>query len=647
MNLTLFDWSIVAVFLAFMFISVIASRTLMRSVTDFLAAGRSAGRYLICVAKGIAWFGAISVIRDLEMNYLAGFSMAWWELSMSLVMLIVYASGWVIYRFRQTRALTLPQFFEMRYSRRFRIFSGILAFFSGLINFGIFPAVGARFFIYFCGLPQSFQLFGLGIATFPLVMAVLLAISLYFVFAGGQIAVIITDFFQGIFVDLVFIALIVFVFVNFDWSAIQEALSSAPENASLINPFRTGEVEAFNFWFFLIGVIGFIYNTMSWQGTQAYNSSARSAHEAKMGFVLFGWKRTPMFLMFVFIPVVAYTVLHHPSYSALASGVASRLEGLDSEVIRTQLKVPLVLSMILPRGLIGAFVAVMLAAFVTTHDTYLHSWASIFVQDVIMPFRKRPFTPERHLLVLRLSIVGVALFIFLFSLLFKQSEYIALFLAVTGTIFVGGSGAVLIGGLYWKRGTTAAAWTAMITGCTIAVSGILIHQLVDDFFINGQVFWLLGMAGASASYVLVSLLGKKEVHDMDRLLKRGKYEIRSEHIVVDEKQSRVWRMLMIGKEFTRGDKVIYLANYLWTFTWTAVFITGVIYNLTHDVSDLSWMRFWKIYLLAHLALAVVTVVWFTIGGAVDLKKMIGALRTMKRDHTDDGFISRQEDGDKG
>ena len=108
---------------------------------------------------------------------------------------------------------------------------------------------------------------------------------------------------------------------------------------------------------------------------------------------------------------------------------------------------PLFLSHILPPGLLGLFAALMLAAMLSTDDSYMHSWGSIFVQDVIMPFRKKPFTEKQHILLLRLSIVFVGIFAFFFSWLFKQTEYILLFFQITGAIFTGGAGAVLIGGL--------------------------------------------------------------------------------------------------------------------------------------------------------------------------------------------------------
>jgi SSS family solute:Na+ symporter len=641
MNLTWIDWLIVVVCMAFLAAIVRRSKQYMQSVADFLSAGRTAGRYVISMSQGMSALGSITIVGMWEMNYIAGFSLRWWEFTMGVVLLIITISGWVIYRFRQTRALTMAQFFEIRYSRRFRIFAGMLAFVSGIVNFGIFPAVGARFFIYFCGLPHSVDLLGLSVPMFPIVMIIFLSIALYFLFAGGQIAVIITEFVQGVFVNATFIAIVIYFLFVVDWSQILAAVAAAPADASLINPYHTSKVKDFNLWYFLIGVAGVIYGKMSWQGTQGYNSSAKSAHEAKMGDVLGNLRDIPKWLMLIFVPIVAYTVMHHAGFTATALRVTAILNGVDSEAIRSQLTVPLVLSQMLPIGLMGALTSVMLMATIGTHDSYLHSWGSILIQDVIMPFRKKPYSSQQHLRVLRFSIVGVCIFVFLFSLIFQQSEYIFLFFAITGAIFTGGSGAVIIGGLYWKRGTTAAAWSALITGSVIAVGGIAIHQIEPDFFINGQEFWGIAMAVSSIVYIAVSLLNRKHSFDMDKLLHRGQYAVKEEMTIIEQVPSRGMKMLGMGKEFTRGDKIIYLVAYSWTLIWTIVFLAGTFINLSSEVSDASWMSFWKIFVLVNIAASAIVVVWFTIAGTRDLKDMLLRLRTMVRDHHDHGFVDRK------
>jgi SSS family solute:Na+ symporter len=645
MNLSLIDWLIAFLSIIGLFLGVRLSKKFVRSVADFLSAGRSAGRYMITVSQGMAAIGAITIVGQWEINYVAGFALRWWEFTMAVVLLAITVSGWVIYRFRQTRALTIAQFLEIRYSRNFRIFAGILAFVSGLLNFGIFPAVSARFLIYFCGLPLSINIAGLDITTFPLVMAGFLLISLYFVFAGGQIAVIITEFLQGIFSNFTFLVIITFCLFFVNWDQIFQAVTSAPKDASLINPYKTSEVPDFNIWYFLINVVGVIYVKLSWQGTQGFNSSAKSAHEAKMGEVLGNLRDIPRWLFLVFVPIIAYTILHNADFSALAEGVKYILSGVGNDAVQNQLRIPIVLSKILPVGVMGAFMAVMLMATIGTHNSYMHSWGSIFIQDVIMPFRKKPFEPEEHLKVLRLSIFGVCVFIFLFSLFFPMTDYIFLYFAITAAIFVGGSGAVIIGGLYWKRGTAAAAWSALIVGSVISVTGIILQQIFPGFPINGQYFWGIAMGMSTLVYVTVSLLGKRKDFNMDKMLHRGKYTIKEETQIVDAAPVKGLKMLGMGKEFTRGDKVIYLAAYAWTFIWVVVFIVGTVFNLSGDVPDSSWMSFWKTFVLINLAVSLFIIIWFTIGGIKDFREMLHRLKTMIRDHRDDGSV-RKEGGEE-
>ena len=693
MNLTFIDWLIVTLVLAGMIYSVSMTKGLMKSVTDFLSAGRTAGRYVLSVSSGVAGLGAISIVMFMEMGFVAGFALSWWGLSQGIIILAITMSGWVIYRFRMTRSLTLAQFFEKRYSRNFRIFAGIVAFFAGIINFGIFPAVGAQFFINYCGLPESF----LGIPMYPLVMILLLSIALYFVYTGGQIAVIIADFFQGVFVTVVLFGIALFLFFSVSWNQVTESLEQTPlklareeiadlrledsfqdltedeqnkkifdinnkyENSSRINPFKTSHVEDFNFWYFLIGIIGVMYGTLGWQGSQGYNSSAKSAHEAKMGSVLAGFRGLPQGLFMFLVPVLVYVFMNHPDYQSVADSVNSSLAGLSTDTLRSQMRAPFVLSEVLPVGLLGAFAALMLAAFISTHDTYLHSWGSIFIQDVIMPFRDKPFDKDTHIKVLRYSIFGVAVFIFLFSLLFSQSQKIALYFAVTAAIFSGGCGAVIIGGLYWDRGTTAAAWTAMVVGAVIGVGGTLVKQISSEWLadpasyqtmksvllflqsINGQEYWGIGMAASSLSYVTVSLVGPEKKMNMDKLLNRGKYSIEGEVTVVNVEPDFGWKIFGMGKEFTKTDKLIYIVNYAWTGMWTIVFIIGTIYNLSNPVSNSSWMAYWKYYIYINIVVCAVIIVWFTLGGFSDLRHMIKSLKSEDRDHGDDGWVGNPEE----
>jgi len=294
----------------------------------------------------------------------------------------------------------------------------------------------------------------------------------------------------------------------------------------------------------------------------------------------------------------------------------------------------------------GALCAVMLATFITTHDTYLHSWGSILIQDVIMPFRKKPLSPQQHFKMLRYSIFAVALFIFFFSLLFRQTDYIAMFFAITGAIYLGGAGTVIIGGLYWKRGTAAAAWTSLIAGAALAAAGILLDQIWpimyggDKFPINGQ--WKMFMISLCCIflYVLVSLLGKKNSFNMDQMLHRNKYALNDTADTAASKPVRGLKALIgIDAQFTRVDKIIYIGTISWTLLWIIIFILGTTCALVFNIEAKAWIKYWQIYVLLHLALSVITTVWFTVGGLRDLKSMFGFLRAAKRNASDDGRVT--------
>ena len=634
--MTAIDWLIVSGVFGFIILSVIKTKNHTKTVADFLAANRSAGKYLIAVAEGVAGLGAISVIAMMQMYYENGFTATWWQMMTLPVSTIVPISGFVIYRFRQTRAMTMAEFFEMRYSKNFRIFAGFLGFISGIINFGIFPAVGARFFMYFCGFPDNFELFGLRLASYPILLLVLISISLFFTFVGGQIAVVVADFIQGTFCNIVFILIVVYLSYKIPWTKISEALLNSPSGKSMVHPFQIGKLENFNIWYFLISLFIMFYNCRGWQGNQGYNCSAKDAHQAKMAAVLGVFRGFMLYLFLAVLPICVYTFINHPDYISQTVPLNAIINTISNEEIRHQMTVPIVLSKILPIGLMGAFCAVMLAALVSTHDTYLHSWGSILVQDVILPVYGRRISSNKHFWLLRFSIIGVAIFIFLFSLIFKQTEHILLFFMITGAIYLGGMGAVIIGGLYWKYGNTRGAWAAAVIGSVIAVSGVVIPQFHKDFLpFDSKWMTAISMGFAVASYVLLSLATSKEEFNLDKMLHRGRYS------VSEDKTSPPitgLKSLLITKEYSWDDKIIYVVAMGKMIILTIIFIIGTIINLINQSSPESWLNFWKIYLLIYFIFAVIGAVWLLIGGLIDMKKMFTSLRVLKRDESDDGFV---------
>ena len=669
MNLHWIDWLIVVSLLGFICVSAYMTKQYMRSVADFLSANRCAGKYLLGVADGIAGLGAISIVARFEMHYKAGFTAAWWDMMLLPIGVIVAATGWVQYRFRQTRAMTMAQFFEMRYSRSFRVYAGIMGCISGIINFGIFPAVGGRFFQYYCGFPEVIVDVGMKFdLVYALIMAFLLSISLTFTFLGGQIAVMVTDFFQGIFVNAVFAVMGIFLLLFlFDWSVIMEAAAMAPADASLINPLHTGNTDNFNVNYFLIQAFGAVYVFMAWQGNQGYYSAARSPHDARMGRLIGQLRPITQTLPLVLLPMCAWAFLHHADFAAEAVGAHAALDAIDSEQIRSQLTVTVATAHFLPPVIAGLFAAVMLAAFISTHDTYLHSWGSIFIQDVVMPVRQNllgdssVLKPESHLKLLKASIFGVAVFIFLFSLLFSQQQDILMFFALTGTIYLGWAGAAIIGGLYWKHGTNAGAWWAAIIGVVLAIGGwystyfwedvrLMISGIVPEWAasekmpINAQILWFWTMIATLVTYVSVSLISGigKPTFNMDQLLHRGEYAVTSEAEITDEEeaqpQSTGLAIFRMGKEFTRGDRILFYFSYLYLGLVAVVFVAGTLYMLSSDISDSSWSTFWLGYSIVMLTLTIIITIWVAIGGMKNLREMFATLETLERNEADDGTV---------
>ncbi len=659
------DWSIVIGFVAVLGATALLANSLSRGVSGFLTADRCAGRYLVTVAYNMAQVGVITLVWYFQLGYDVGFTQIWWGYFEGPSLILLAITGWVIYRFRETRAMTLAQFFELRYSKRFRVMSGGVAFVSGIINYGIFPGVTARFFMALCGMPQTFTLAGESFAVFPIVMVVLLALGIFMVFAGGMVSIILTDFLQGVFCFGTFVFICFWLMAQFPWPVLERAMLAMPEGTSFVDPFGLSREKNFDVFYWAISAFVLFYAARAWQGDQGYNAAPLNAHEARMAQILNGWRYRVLMLVTIIIPLAVRAFLTQPEYAQAAAPVQAALDQVANESLRAELRTPLAMAVMLPTGILGLFIAAMLGAAVSTDEAYLHSWGSIFIQDVVLPFRKRPLDPKTHTRLLKLAALGVAVFAFTFSMLYEPTQYIAMFAALTASIFVAGAGAAIIGGLYWRRGSTYGAWAAMITGMLLAAGGVLVHQLPLDAWaasgedgavplslvqfsisvrenVTGQVMGFLSMVGASAMYVGVSLLGPRTDFDLNRMLNRGRWRIEGD-ASIDAPATTFLEKLGMDSQFKGSDRAVTLVTLAWPLAFTILFLCGTAYALwrrSNDdpISSASWSTWWFWWTWLILGTSVVVVIWFTSGGIRDVIRMVRVLRARRIDVRDDGRV---------
>lgn len=76
MTMTWIDWLIVIVPIIALIGMAIYSRKFVRGIVDFLAAGRVAGRYVLCVGDTMAALSIITLVAGSEQYYQTGFAVS-------------------------------------------------------------------------------------------------------------------------------------------------------------------------------------------------------------------------------------------------------------------------------------------------------------------------------------------------------------------------------------------------------------------------------------------------------------------------------------------------------------------------------------------------------------------------------------------
>jgi SSS family solute:Na+ symporter len=488
MNFAPIDWIIVCSYLLISVVVGLWGKRFIGDVSHYLVAGRQLGTHIGIATLAATEIGTITFMYNGELGYRYGFAAFAAALISGVVMIIVGRTGFVISRLRTLRLMTVPEYFEVKYSRGLRLFAGILVAFGGILNMGVFLRIEGEFLTIVSGIDTKYLI---------AVMTAILVLELMYTVVGGMVSVVITDFVQYVLLSVATILVSIYAVYYAGWGNIVAKVSDTMGAAGfdpILNP-RFG-------WTFLIWqvLLWFSLHTC-WQSTAMRMFSTKDPATSKRvmswtGFIYLGRGMLPMLW-----GIAALTLY---GTGAFQDGVP--LPVVDGQALQPIHAMPAMLADLLGPGIKGLVVAGMLAATMSVNSSYLLGWSAVISQDVVMPLRqlrgKPPLSSKSQIQLNRVANLFVGLFLMFWGLYYTPPGAVYLYLNITGTIFLAGAFACVVGGLYWKRANVTGGFLAMFMGAAGAI--------VPFFFLH----WSENVTGfaafslAAAGLVIGSFLGK-------------------------------------------------------------------------------------------------------------------------------------------
>nr|WKN38029.1 sodium:solute symporter family protein [Tunicatimonas sp. TK19036] len=467
-NFSILDWGIVITYILSMGAVGMLVNKYIHTVPDYMVGGRATGLALNTASYIGTELGLVTVMYASIEAFTRGFAYLAIPLIGLIAAFVIGKTGWVIQELRRKKLVTIPEYFEKRYNRKVRILSGVLMVLAGILNMGLFPKMGATFLTYSTGL------IALGDAQMVvnLVMTLLILLVVAYTIMGGMVAVIITDYFQFMVLSIGLLLGLYFVFSDpiINWDHMVETLVFAKGEAA-VNPF---DPDSYGILYLIWMLVVYITSSFSWGPTASRALTGQNPTIARQTFLLGSpgqFIRTAVPALFAL--AAFYWFVQDPGWRNFFFPT-----GVAHEAAHVAEAMPLFMGKLLPSGMLGVLVAGLLAAFMSTHDSYFITWASIISRDIILPLQKRRVSQQEQIRYARVSIVLMGLFLLIWGLWYELPDSVWTYMAISTNIYLTGASAALVGGVYWKKASVAGAWAAMLGGL-ISLVGIFPVQIQE------------------------------------------------------------------------------------------------------------------------------------------------------------------------
>jgi len=444
LGLRLVDWMVIIVYLlGITFIGLWAVKK-VRSSASFFIGDRKFGKVMMAFFMFGSGTHSDQAVGVAAKTYHTGASGIWYQ----WLWLFVTPFFWLIAPFfRRMRAVTTGDYFEVRYGRSV---SGLYAA-MGILQ--LLVAIG----VMLKGSGAVVQAVSGGAISSHLAIIAMTVIFVVYGVAGGLSAAIATNFIQGLLTVVLSFLILPFALAEVGWmSGLREAIA-APDMLSLVAPHEIT--------FFFIAVIAFnaLVGWVTMPETMANCAAGKTEMEGRIGVTtgIFG-KR---------ICTVAWMLT---GLCAVALYAGAGLENADHAYGQMASEL---LPGIAP-GLIGLFIASLLASVMSTCDSLMVVASALFTENIYKKFLV-PARPDRHYTLVGRTVSALLVvcgILFAFSLE-SVVHGLEIFWQVSAMM-----GIAFWVGLFWRRATAAGAWAGTLTSFGV----LLLTMLMPVVWFVGQ-----------------------------------------------------------------------------------------------------------------------------------------------------------------
>ena len=439
------DIIIIVLYLSIIFLIGILSRKYVSSFSDFMIANRGVSLSLGVVTMLGTELGLITVMYNAHTGINGLFSSFHIGFAAFIVTLFIGLTGFVVVRRRKMKVKSIPEYYNIRFGPKTRILGAILLCLGGILNMGLFLKVGAIFIQTIFGLNNDDNLL-------VIIMFILIVLVLIYTISGGMISVIVTDYIQFVILSIGFIFCIFFSIKTLGWNSLftdLEKLVGKGDNyqiQKIYNPLSSMG----GFYISWQVVLGFV-SAVIWPTSITRVLSIKSSDLVKKQYIWSSFSFLIRFLIPCFLGICAFIYFDGNTNNQTLS------------------LMPKYLNEILPVGVLGIVVAGMLAAFMSTHDSYLLCWSTIITNDIIEPLSKKELTSDFKIYITRFIIIILGVYIFYWGMFYEGSDAIWDYLGITGAIYFTGAISVVVLGLYWDKASATAAILSLLAGLSSIV----------------------------------------------------------------------------------------------------------------------------------------------------------------------------------